>query len=79
MHGRMHACRVQAGKTSACSWEACLMPCMLCGLQATHIFDGLEQWPTHIMFLTRGRLKVFKEAAGIPELAEDRLLQLVEG
>jgi CCR4-NOT complex subunit CAF16 len=47
--------------------------------QATHIFDGLEQWPTHIMFLTRGSLKVFKEAAGIPELAEDKLLQLVEG
>ena len=31
------------------------------------------------MFLTRGRLKVFKEAAGIPELADDQLLQLVEG
>lgn len=57
-----------------------LMPCLCLLLpQATHIFDGLEQWPTHIMFLTRGSLKVFKEAADIPELAEDKLLQLVEG
>ena len=47
-------------------------------VQATHIFDGLEQWPTHIMFLTRGCLKTFKSAEEIPELADDRLLELVE-
>ena len=48
-------------------------------VQATHIFDGLEQWPTHLMYLSRGRLQLFKEAHEIPELAEDRLLELVEG
>ena len=51
---------------------------LLCMVQATHIFDGLEQWPTHIMFLTRGCLKTFKTAEEIPELADDRLLELVE-
>ncbi len=48
-------------------------------LQATHIFDGLEQWPTHLMYLSKGRLQVAKEAHEIPELADDRLLELVEG
>ena len=48
-------------------------------LQATHIFDGLEQWPTHLMYLSRGRLQLFKEAHEIPELAKDQLLELVEG
>ena len=54
------------------------MPMLRAARQATHIFDGLEQWPTHIMFLTRGKLKLFKRAEEIPELAEDRLLELVE-
>ena len=48
-------------------------------LQATHIFDGLEQWPTHLMYLSKGRLQVAKEAHEIPELADDHLLELVEG
>lgn len=47
-------------------------------LQATHIFDGLERWPTHIMFLSGGRLKVWSKAEDIPELANDQLLQLAE-
>jgi len=46
--------------------------------QATHIFDGLERWPTHIMFLSGGTLKVWKRAEEIPELANDQLLQLAE-
>lgn len=25
---------------------------------ATHIFDGLESWPTHLMYLANGTLKV---------------------
>ncbi len=49
-----------------------------CSLQATHIFDGLERWPTHIMFLSGGRLKVWSKAEDIPELANDQLLQLAE-
>ncbi len=62
---------------SECRLEAAAQ-CPLC-VQATHIFDGLEHWPTHLMYLSRGRLQLFKEAPEIPELAEDRLLELVEG
>ncbi|KAK9909943.1 hypothetical protein WJX75_009834 [Coccomyxa subellipsoidea] len=47
-------------------------------IYATHIFDGLERWPTHIMFLSGGRLKVWSKAEDIPELANDQLLQLAE-
>ena len=47
-------------------------------LQATHIFDGLESWPSHLMYLAGGKMQLFKPAAEIPELQEGRLLQLVE-
>ena len=46
--------------------------------QATHIFDGLERWPTHVAFLAGGRLERLQRAQDIPELAQDRLLELVE-
>lgn len=46
--------------------------------QATHIFDGLERWPTHVAFLAGGRLERLQRARDIPELAQDRLLELVE-
>lgn len=46
--------------------------------QATHIFDGLEDWPTHVMYVSRGQLKVFAEASSLPALKEGRLLELVE-
>lgn len=55
-----------------------LIKCALLHAQATHIFDGLERWPTHIMFLSGGSLKVWKKAEDIPELANDQLLQLAE-
>ncbi|GAB4824174.1 hypothetical protein N2152v2_011220 [Parachlorella kessleri] len=45
---------------------------------ATHIFDGLESWPSHVMYLARGRLQLFQPAAALPELKEGRLLELVE-
>ena len=47
-------------------------------LQATHIFDGLESWPSHLMHLAGGTMHLFKPASEIPELQEGRLLQLVE-
>ena len=47
-------------------------------LQATHIFDGLESWPSHLMYLAGGTMHLFKPASEIPELQEGRLLQLVE-
>lgn len=46
--------------------------------QATHIFDGLESWPTHLMYLADGRLKAFEPASSFQELREGRLLFLVE-
>jgi CCR4-NOT complex subunit CAF16 len=30
---------------------------------ATHIFDGLEDWPTHLMYLANGRLQVIVDSA----------------
>ena len=48
-------------------------------MQATHIFDGLESWPTHLMYLARGELQLFKACVDIPELENGRLMRLVEG
>ncbi|KAG2431847.1 hypothetical protein HXX76_009340 [Chlamydomonas incerta] len=48
-------------------------------IYATHIFDGLEFWPSHVAYLAGGRLALFKEAKHIPELAEGRLLSMVYG
>lgn len=47
-------------------------------IYATHIFDGLESWPTHLMYLAGGKMQLFKPANEIPELQEGKLLQLVE-
>ena len=47
-------------------------------LQATHIFDGLESWPTHLMYLAGGRVQHCRLATDFPELQQGRLLDLVE-
>ncbi|KAG1674932.1 hypothetical protein FOA52_014725 [Chlamydomonas sp. UWO 241] len=44
---------------------------------ATHIFDGLEEWPSHVAYLARGEMAMFKAAHELPELKEGKLLQLV--
>lgn len=49
-------------------------------IYATHIFDGLDSWPTHVAFLARGKLRrmhTFEELKS--ELERGRLLELVEG
>jgi CCR4-NOT complex subunit CAF16 len=46
---------------------------------ATHIFDGLESWPSHIMYVAQGKLHLFKDSKDIPELSRGDLLGLVEG
>lgn len=46
-------------------------------IYATHIFDGLEAWPSHVACVAGGELKVFKEAHQLPELQQGRLLELV--
>uniref|UniRef100_A0A7S3XE31 ABC transporter domain-containing protein n=1 Tax=Picocystis salinarum TaxID=88271 RepID=A0A7S3XE31_9CHLO len=48
-------------------------------IYTTHIFDGLESWPTHIAYISHGRLQTFCKAEDIPELQQGRLLELVEG
>lgn len=45
---------------------------------ATHIFDGLEEWPTHLMYLANGTLREFAPASEFPELKQGQLLSLVE-
>jgi CCR4-NOT complex subunit CAF16 len=47
-------------------------------VQATHIFDGLEAWPSHVMYVAGGKLQVFEPAENIPELRQGQLLRLVE-
>jgi len=34
---------------------------------ATHIFDGMDQWPTHVAYLTAGRLSFFGSIAAFHE------------
>lgn len=46
-------------------------------IYATHIFDGLEFWPTHVAYVARGRLQMVKSAEEISELKQGRLLELV--
>lgn len=48
-------------------------------IYTTHIFDGLESWPTHIAYISHGRLQTFRKAEDIPELKQGCLLELVEG
>ena len=44
----------------------------------THIFDGIEDWPTHIGFLGTQGFDSVTAASDIPELAQGRLMELVE-
>lgn len=44
----------------------------------THIFDGMEAWPTHIGFLAKGEFERVERAENIPELKEGKLMELVE-
>lgn len=48
-------------------------------LYATHIFDGLESWPSHVMYVASGSLRLFEKAENIPQLKQGDLLGLVEG
>ena len=39
-------------------------------IYATHIFDGLEFWPSHVAYVARGKMQMLREAAEVPELAQ---------
>ena len=60
--------------------EECEGPRRATIIYATHIFDGLDAWPTHVAFLARGKLRrmhTFEELKA--DLEQGRLLELVEG
>lgn len=44
----------------------------------THIFDGMEAWPTHIGFLANGEFEKVERSENIPELVSGHLMELVE-
>lgn len=50
---------------------------------ATHIFDGLESWPTHLVYLEGGRMVKGGVVEAIPEMqaaaSGKKLLHVVEG
>jgi CCR4-NOT complex subunit CAF16 len=54
-------------------------------LYATHIFDSLEEWATHVVYLVRGRIVLACPIGEIEELARLRgtrsapLVHLVDG
>lgn len=47
--------RLQGVGSSGLTWAAAPWP-LLSAAQATHIFDGLETWPTHFAYLEGGRM-----------------------
>ncbi|KAK2076748.1 hypothetical protein QBZ16_005508 [Prototheca wickerhamii] len=50
------------------------------GCTATHIFDGLDDWPTHVAYLSGGEAKICAPVAEVPSLKDaPRLLEWVEG
>jgi len=42
-------------------------------IYATHIFDGLEDWATHLAYITKGTMPVFKLIDEVEELNERRM------
>eukprot|EP00882_Tetradesmus_deserticola_P031357 GHRQ01035456.1.p1 GENE.GHRQ01035456.1~~GHRQ01035456.1.p1 ORF type:complete len:151 (+),score=76.28 GHRQ01035456.1:258-710(+) len=48
-------------------------------IYATHIFDGLEFWPTHVAYVARGALQFCRPASSLPQLAQGQLLEMVTG
>ncbi|MCO5556291.1 hypothetical protein L7F22_009837 [Adiantum nelumboides] len=47
-------------------------------IYATHIFDGLETWPSHIAYVAQGTLQFAKPLHELKELKETSLMRLVE-
>ncbi|KAJ8439234.1 hypothetical protein Cgig2_030169 [Carnegiea gigantea] len=47
-------------------------------IYATHIFDGLEGWPTHIVYLARGRLQLAMPMDKLKETTNLSLMRTVE-
>merc|ERR1711874_876044 len=49
-------------------------------LYATHIFDGLERWATHIAYVAQSKLQLHRPLTDFPEVTpQTGLLKLAEG
>ncbi|KAL7119916.1 hypothetical protein ACP275_02G090800 [Erythranthe tilingii] len=47
-------------------------------IYATHIFDGLENWPSHIVYVAHGKLQLAKPMNEIKEASNLSLMRTVE-
>lgn len=47
-------------------------------IYATHIFDGLEEWPSHILYVAHGKLQLALPMAKIKETSDLSLMRTVE-
>jgi CCR4-NOT complex subunit CAF16 len=48
--------------------EECEGPRKAAVVYCTHIFEGLESWPTHVAYVAGGEMRALAEAASVPEL-----------
>lgn len=49
--------------------EECEGPRKATVVYCTHIFEGLESWPTHVAYVARGEMRMMVEASKVPELS----------
>ncbi|KAL9809047.1 ABC transporter I family member 20 [Arabidopsis thaliana] len=47
-------------------------------IYATHIFDGLEDWPTHIVYVANGKLQLALPMEKVKETSKKSLMRTVE-
>ncbi|KAJ4842669.1 ABC transporter I member 20 [Turnera subulata] len=47
-------------------------------IYATHIFDGLEEWPTHLVYVSHGKLQLAMPMTKVKEISNLSLMRTVE-
>lgn len=47
-------------------------------IYATHIFDGLENWPSHIIYVAQGKLQLAMPMSKVKEISNMSLMRTVE-
>ncbi|KAK6915697.1 ABC transporter-like, ATP-binding domain [Dillenia turbinata] len=47
-------------------------------IYATHIFDGLEDWPSHLVYVAHGKLQFAKPISVVKEMSKLSLMRTVE-
>ncbi|CAN0881563.1 ABC transporter I family member 20 [Linum grandiflorum] len=48
-------------------------------IYATHIFDGLEDWPTHMVYVAGGKLQLAMPMSKLKQISQLSLMRTVEG